>query len=678
MWIYFKNFGIGAKDLVLDLSSLLTEDFTPGIVSVLFFIVLVGSIILYVKKIHQINEAIKWAKSKIVLNKNGSEFSDNLTDINLELSESTGSQLKNKMKIVWDEYRKTFVHHSENDRVIIRNSVRPSTYFNTEDLGFSAGFWKILPGLFVTAGLFFTFLGLISALGSMDFSPGKADAALSNLLKIASAKFIMSLSGLFCSIAFTIALRNGISTVENGLHDLCETIESRLSFISLENLAVEQLAAIREQREHFRLLGYELVAELGRPLREELPAAISASIKEAISPILEQVGKAGTEGLDEMVKDLSTRFSADVGQAMSQVSDQLKQAGEQISRLSDRMDQSSDKMGNEMDAAVARLAQAVDDLRNTMGQTAETAGGALNKGAEQLLTIMNQTLEGIRDNTSEGARAMTEAASDMRAAAEGFRTELEAATKSSAESVQQRMSEAGADASGAISEAGKGVLDSFSRTSGDIVRVSEELSAKVSNDLLSPLAQIGSQIEAMAESIKRSNSEMKKLSDGVRAGAEASERASVSFQSSSDALVQAANPIRATTERIETAVRQLNESTQNVATTIVRSAESTSKNSAQTLATAQEVLAGHAKAIESSLAGVSEMLRRLENQGEALDDIDEKLGAAFDNYVAHVESAVNSMQQHVIKMNNDLAPALDTLRAIVDQAEQFSPESRRR
>jgi methyl-accepting chemotaxis protein len=678
MWISFTDAGNNARQFILNVASLLKEPSTPGLISIIFVCVLFVLLAIYLYRSYNILISIRWMKSNILINTNGESLSDNLTDINLEINRTANTKLKNKMKIVWDEYRETFVHHTENDTIIIRNSVRPSTFFNADDLGFNPGFWKIWPGIFVTVGLFCTFLGLISALASMNLTDGNADKALNDLLTVASAKFIMSLMGLLCSIVFTISLRAAISKIEKRLHDLCEIIENRLSFISLENLAVEQLAAIREQREHFRLLGFELVAELGRPLRDELPNAISAAIKEAMSPILDQVGKAGTEGLDEMVKDLSSRFSADVGKAMSQVSDQLKQAGEKIVNLSDRMDQSSDKMGSQMDAAVARLAQAVDDLRNTMGETAETASGALNNGAEQLLSVMNQTLEGIRDNTSEGARAMTEAASDMRAAAEGFRKELEFATKSSAESVQQRMTVAGAQASGAISEAGNGVLEAFGITSGNIAKVSEELSAKVSKELLSPMGQIGNQIEAMAESLKRSNEEMKKLSEGVRAGAESSAKASISFQNSSDALVQAANPIKATTERIETGLRQLNESTQNIATTIVLSAESTSRKSEQTLATAQEVLGGHAKAIEYSLAGVTEMLRRLENQGKALDDIDEMLGAAFDNYVTHVETAVNSMQQHVIKMNNDLAPALDTLRTIVDQAEQFSPESRRR
>ncbi len=123
----------------------------------------------------------------------------------------------------------------------------------------------------MTIGLFLTFLGLISALGAMDLStPDKVQSSLRELLLIASAKFIMSLTGLLCSIVFTVVLRWGIGSIEGALHTLCAEIEKRLSFISLENLAAEQLRATREQREHFRLIGLELVAELGRPLREDI------------------------------------------------------------------------------------------------------------------------------------------------------------------------------------------------------------------------------------------------------------------------------------------------------------------------------------------------------------------------------------------------------------------------
>ena len=45
---------------------------------------------------------------------------------------------------------------------------------------------------------------------------------------------------------------------------------------------MEQVEATREQKEHFRRIGMELVEELGRPLREELPKTISDSIGNAV------------------------------------------------------------------------------------------------------------------------------------------------------------------------------------------------------------------------------------------------------------------------------------------------------------------------------------------------------------------------------------------------------------
>jgi hypothetical protein len=146
------------------------------------------------------------------------------------------------LSAAWGKYRETLVAHNEGGRVIFRNTVRPSVFFNADDLHFSVGNWRIVPGLFVSIGLFLTFLGLISALSSMDLAADKITGALRDLLTIASAKFIMSLTGLFCSIIFTIVLRSRMSKVEEELHLLCGELENRLTFISLEDLAVTAFA----------------------------------------------------------------------------------------------------------------------------------------------------------------------------------------------------------------------------------------------------------------------------------------------------------------------------------------------------------------------------------------------------------------------------------------------------
>ena len=115
-------------------------------------------------------------------------------------------------------------------------------------MGFSAGFWRYVPTLFVSVGLFLTFLGLVSALESIVPAKGEVIGSdqLGTLLSVASAKFIMSLTGLLCSILFTLVLRIGIARAEAASHQVANEIESRLSFISLEYLAIEQLTKSAE------------------------------------------------------------------------------------------------------------------------------------------------------------------------------------------------------------------------------------------------------------------------------------------------------------------------------------------------------------------------------------------------------------------------------------------------
>lgn len=671
------GFGTAARDSILYTAGLLKNEAVPGLIAVVLVALLITLTILYGRDIATRVSAVRMLRGVVRKAADEASFGRSIADLDAEILRSGGRGARKQVATAWDKYRETLVEHDEGGTTILRNSVRPAVFFNADDLGFGPGFWRVVPGLFVTIGLFLTFLGLISALGAMDLTtPDKVQSSLRELLLIASAKFIMSLTGLLCSIVFTIVLRWGIGGVDRALHSLCAEIEKRLSFISLESLAAEQLRATREQREHFRLIGLELVAELGRPLREELPAAISNSINATMGPLLQQVGQLGTDHMGSMVKDLSARFSDDVGRALAQASERLVQAGDRIGELSTRMDQSSGRMGSEMDAAIARLAQAVDDLRGAMGATAASASGAFTEGADRLLGAMNETLREIRDNTRVGAEAMSAAAGEMRGAAAGFRAELEAATQSGTTAASARMQAAGADASERISAAGSTVVQAFSRTASDIVEATRDVGSKAAQDLLAPLDSIAARLRETVEGLTAAAGGVGRLGDGVRATAEAAERAAGSFRGSSEDLVSAASPIRATTERIEATIRQLTGATQHVADTVARSAEQTARSAADALAAAQAALGGHTRAIDASLVGVGQLVDRLKGQGARLDTIDEKLGSAFDLYAEKVAAAVDTLADYVRNMQGELAPALDTLRAIVEQAEQFAPESR--
>lgn len=671
--------GTAVRDAVLWLASLLKFDAAPGLATLFLLGLLIFGIAVYLRNVAARRKAILWLNRSIAETGNQAAFAEAVSRLDYKIESEGKGAARQQVATAWREYRETLVPHDENGKITFRNSVRPSVFFNAEDLHFGAGGWRTVPGLFVSFGLLLTFLGLIAALQSMNFgTQALVTRSLEELVKVASAKFIMSLTGLLCSIIFTIVLRLGMSRVDKAIHDLCASIEERLTFISLEDLAVEQLAATREQREHFRMIGLELVAELGRPLREELPAAISNSISSAMAPIMQQVGQVGADGMGEMVKGLSARFSDDVERALTKASENLAQAGDRIAAISDRMDQSTGRVGTEIDSAVARLSQAVDDLRNSMGATAQTASGAFTQGAEQLLSVMNQTLEGIRDNTGEGARALSAAAGEMREAAQGFRTEIETAAKHGRAAAMEQIAAEGASTAGAIGSAGAMVLEAVGRTTKEISERTEQFAQKAGEELIAPLDQIAERLETLVGSLSDSATGMQRLSDGVRAGAQASEQAAGTFKAASQDLVAAVAPIRSTNEQIEGAIAKLQDSTANASNTVVRSSQETAQRAAQTLAVAQEILGGHAKIIEASLEGLDVMLERLKGQGDRLDVMDEKLGEAFDAYTSRVATAVDSLFDHVRKMNAELAPALDTMRTIVEQAEQFRPESERR
>lgn len=668
-------FGTQVRDLVLFFASLLRDEGAPGIVVV--FLVL-AAILVWGLARHSFSrrtKAISRFRNKISALADQS-LVQGRDEITHWLDQGAKTEATASLAEAWDEFDETLLVDERHDPPVLRNSVRPSVFFNVEDLHFGAGFYRIVPGLFVSIGLALTFLGLIAALQQMS-GDKIDDAAMASLLRIASAKFIMSLTGLVCSILLTVALRNMTGRLDEELHKLCRSLERRMEFASLERIGLEQLKAMEEDREHHRRLTAELIAEIGGPLKTELPQAISTSISSAMQPILDKVSQQGTDSISSMAADLSQQVTSGVGGALAQASEHLALAGDKISQLADRMDQSSGRMGSEMETIVARVAQSVDDLRAAMSTTATATSGAFTQGADQLLAAMNQTLESIRDNTGEGARAISSAAADMRDAAGAMRSEMENAARSGADAAKAKMEQAGGEAGEAISSAGRSMLEAFGKAGADIAAMTTALSSKAGADLIAPIGVISDQLDDMVNALSGSADEMRRLIDSVRDGARAGADAAGTFRGASDALVAAAAPVRATSERIEGALRQMADGTRDAVTTVTQSAKLTAESAAQTLSAARETIKAERQGVETALAAVSTMLERLRGQGDRMDTIDEKLGRAFDLYTSQTEQAMQSVRSHVQTMAGELNSALSTLQTILDGLQEFQPQQGR-
>lgn len=681
----FSTLGTAVVDFVIAIAQLLTKsDSSPGIVALAFSVLLLGASILYFLRTKAQRKAILEFEGIVTSYEGIPEFAEDFSEFRTRLSEKKPiSKAWGLLWEAWDEFCETIVPDDIDGPMRLRNSIRPGSFINVEDLGFGPGFYRILPNIFVSLGLFLTFLGLVAALHEFSQSMttteagGSMEGAMQNFMQIASAKFIMSLVGLLCSILFSMLLRVRSGAIDRHLHQLCLKIERRLVFVSLEDLGFRQLKAATEQREHLREIGMGMVAELQKPL-DALPDKITSSIADRMDPIFEKVTSMGTSNMEGLVGDLSDQLSHSVGNALNRASESLGEASDRIGSMVDRMNTSNAQAGEGLQTALEQLGTALAEMRAEVASSGESASNAMNEGAEKLLGVMNETLSGIRDNTSDGARAMSEAADNLKSAADGFRKQISAATEDGVSAVQTRMAQSSEEASGAIAGAGKTLLASFDETSQQIARLGTEMGASIGDELFGHIQQIGQQLEALSESIQLSASGAQSAARGLKDGAHSISSASESFGTASHQMILASEPLRASHERIESSLTKLGGTIEKVSATLNHHSTSIAENASRVLDTAQTALGNEREGIRNSMESTRATLAQLSKEADKLDEIDEKLGRALKQYNTQLEAALGSAQDHVSQMRDTLAPGIDTLKSVVEQAESFMPAQARR
>ena len=562
----FENAGLFVRDIILLLASFLRDDAAPGMASIGIIVLTAASMVLVLWRTGGQNAAINWARKIICSAPDRRGFADQFIEIDQQFIVTRdakkrifASSDKRSLAVAWGEYHETMVIPEPGSGEVLKNSVRPYVFFDSEDLGFGPGLWRMLPGLLVTLGLFLTFLGLIAALTAIG-GDEITDESLQGLLNAASAKFIMSLTGLLCSIIATIVIRTAGASTDSALRQLCHEIEKRLRFQTSEDLALRQLRAIENQEAALQGMATEIVAELARPLKEEVPEAIGASIRDELGPLLSSLSETSEQGLGQMVGDISEKLSGDVEAALSNASATLAASASQLGELL----------------------------------------GSVQGGASQMNDEMKKAISG-----------------------------------------------AGA------------------------------LLSEATSELTAPLENILEQMERVAQLTHSSAQELKSFAETAKASGETISTSSREFQSAAIALGEASNPL------LES-VQSLEGSSQEIAIKLTQALEVTQKQSFETatrtqeaLQAAKEILGRHHQGVSSSMEGLAIALRELEGQGSRIDDLDIKLGNAFETYRSQVEATMQDAAGKVREIVEILNPALDTMKSVVESAEEYIPSSTR-
>jgi hypothetical protein len=688
--VILTDLGERVANLIFSVAESVAEKHIPGLVSLGFAIALGVALFLLARGTRHNLAALRDAEAAIASAKDEKEFSakPDLVSDGFEKLRGRHGKAGAAVAEAWDEYKETIVVSDLDDKKNMRNGLRPGLFFNPEDLGMAPGFWRIVPGLFVSLGLALTFLGLIAVLHKFSGKMDVKDSAMTTaeaiqlgmpvFIATASAKFIMSLTGLFCSIIFTIGLRTATSALDKRLLGLCRKIEKRLTFVSLEELADKQLAAISEQTEQMKHLNIELVEGLARPLREEIPAAISAAIATEIRPLMASLGQTTSSGMESMMGDLSSRISGDVGEALSIASTRLSDAADRLGQLSGALEGGSGRMGAEFEGAIASLSSAVEKMQGGMQASADTTAGAFSKGAEEFLAAMNQSLDRIGENTAQSNASLTKVADALVSAAGNFSTEVETASADARRRASEAMDVSSEGAARAVAQAGASVLQSFDEAIAATAEKAKAMSGKAGQDLLKPLEDLRDRLDEIVTRAAAGASHMSSFADGAERGAAAVGDAATGLRASSDAFQAAAGPLRSMAERTEAAAARSAEASTAAAQAVGRSAEEVAASAARALDAALQVAQARAQATDHALQGIAVALTRFKDVADRYDELDENLGKAFEIFRTKVEEAMDDVSGSAKEVHDLYAGALDTLREVVDDARTFAPEQRRR
>ena len=652
------EYGTSWVDIILAVAHAITGgNAAPGVVSLVLLLALVVLGLWYWATTHRFRKAVDDARKVLETERQPSETGEitqsRLVGIDQGFKEKRTSMRSSsppaRLATAWSEFRETTLP-PRTDTERLRNTVRPSVFFAPEELGLEHGLWRQVPALFVSVGLLLTFLGLVAALDRTGevleaSGSGAATDGLKALLRVASAKFIMSLTGLLCSILFTLWQRRCGMWTQRALHELCIDIEKGCKYVTEQDGTRDLLEQAREQTKQLKSFSTELVAQIAKPLREDLPETIRESIRKAVEPAMKKVSESTGQGFGTLADTVSEQLADGMKAAVSEMNDAVTKVGDTLREVAGQLDSSSGQISGHVDRAVTSLAEQIGTLGTAMRDSSEHAVRTLNEGADTLLQRMDESLVAIRTNTGEGAEKLNAASLAMAEAATGL-----------SESIQQSVREAAAESSVEIKQAGVALGAGIDNATESMRR-----------DLLEPMQSLIDQIEGLAAQMKEATTQVGGYASATENGTRAVTSANAELRQSAATLSDATSPVRHAVDQIGSATRDIGERVHK-ASDVLQEVMRAAKTAFEASERNTRHLVG---ALQSSVVEFKEVVDRY-------DVIDRTLGEAFDRIQSKVQASVGEMAEFNKRLNEEFAEALNRLEAVVAQTDPFDPANTER
>ncbi len=719
----FIDFGIFFENTIKFIASFLASDGFAGIVCIGLLITLVLLSIIYYtiqnSSLSVINAAIKIVR-KIPSEEDFASDIKSRKELNSFVN-APANTFSHSFGRAWEEYYETMESPDEEGQVF-RNTLRPSYFFNSEDLGQTNPIWKQIPSVFVSVGLLLTFLGIISAIGGLiettpknilvtykndkklvyikeesgtkyfafkrsegskefyilkpkknranpsfpiEFEqnndqkaessenwveykvelPSFDDQGMALFLNSAKSKFLMSLTGLFCSILFMILVRLSATRVDKSLRSFCDNVERLVTFQTAESIASSQLTAIEQQTKQLDALGNNLAGTIGNALTNDLPKALS----EKLDPVINQVMNSSSSSVDTMVKGLGDSLHEKLNESLDEIATTLSGVNTTLESVSRNLSSSGNNVATEMNKAISDLSAGIEKIRKNLEKDAEEGAKRRDAESDKSQKALSSVLKKIEENTREGAEKMESAAKAIEKAADNLKENIEKTGEASAKDMQKMLAKVNENARDDLDTAGTKITEGIKAASSSILEEASTFQDGLKGIVTGPIEQLEKALNSFNQQIKDSTEQLETYGNVVSSASKDTDTASRALAGSAESLRGASQPILDSISAMKTINLAISDSLKTTSKAVTQS---------------QEVVVTTLEALKKAIDEFDKII-------DKSSTIDQNLGKAFRDIKMGLETSQSELRNLVTDSTNKMANAVNALRSAVDDINDY-------
>lgn len=395
----------------------------------------------------------------------------------------------------WSEFRKTLILPASGERLVIKNVVDASAFFNVSSIlggRVNLRFYREVPNYLPGLGILGTFLGLtIGIYGAKSHLTSGVEAetltALTNLLNGAALAFLTSIAGLVGSLGYSTLEKRRIHYLEKQIDVWCDALDARLERVTLEHLSSEHLHQAKQQTIQLQRFNTDLAISITAALDETLANRFAPLMGQTLEA-LDALRRERREGDSHLVAELAPILHESVDAIRALRSDKHDTNVELLKGMAQSFKETlTASAGGEMDA----IARTLQDLTAELKGAAGTISGAGANAGRDLESATRAATEHLHHSMVEMVEMMARRQADSEAIARETSVRLEAQMGKIASALEAAAGDAGSglraaalgagadmrEAANAIGTSAAGVVSDMQKASSGFATSVERLSA---------------------------------------------------------------------------------------------------------------------------------------------------------------------------------------------------------